>query len=503
MKHHKLFYGSSYDRGLQHLLELWPQVKEKFPDATLDIAYGWDIFDKVSFNNPERVKWKEMMLKLINQNGITDHGRIGKEELKKLRKSCGILAYPSHFTEIFCITAAECQADGLVPVTTDLAALKETVVGGITVSGEIHDDKTKKKWLEALFSIMSDSNKWEDLSNKGKEFARQFEWKKIANKWTNTFTKPSPSPLVTVFTPTIRKGWWNIMADNLSKQTYKNFEWIIVDDFPGERENLAIQYASKYKLNIKYLRGKKRNKQRTYKLINANNTALQESKGELLVFFQDFIIMPEDGIEQFVDIYNHNPDALICAVDRYVAPKINPIIDSEDWFNGSVDVIGEEIRVNVRVQNKPLRESTNPYDFEQNYGAIPVKIAKELGGWWEFLDEGIGYDNTDIAYRAIQKGYRLLVDELNIATCVDHWEALRGTRENVIGRARKLNDPRFLFIKEMIKNKKLDVVRHQEKDDSIELLYDIPDDIQDKDVVKWINTNGPMILKGWLDIYGK
>jgi len=40
---------------------------------------------------------------------------------------------------------------------------------------------------------------------------------------------------VSIVTPTNRRGWWNIMANNLSKQTYKNFEWIIVDDYPDAR----------------------------------------------------------------------------------------------------------------------------------------------------------------------------------------------------------------------------------------------------------------------------
>jgi glycosyltransferase involved in cell wall biosynthesis len=251
MKQHKLFYGSSYDRGLDFLLKMWPDIKNKFPDATLDICYGWDLFDKATQNNEERREWKERVVEMMSQVDITHHGRVGKKELEKIRKECGILAYPAYFTEINCITVLESMKDGLVPVTTDLAALSETNDCGV--------EDTKQ-----------------------------------------------PEPLVSIVTPTIRRGFWNIMANNIANQTYKNIEWIIVDDYKDDRSNLALEYAKKYNLTIRYVRGKKRAIKRTYGLVNANNTGLQEAKGELMVILQDFIIMPERGIEMLIDVYRRN-----------------------------------------------------------------------------------------------------------------------------------------------------------------------------------------------------
>lgn len=37
-------YGSNYARGLEVLLEIWPEVKSQFPQSTLDIYYGWQTF---------------------------------------------------------------------------------------------------------------------------------------------------------------------------------------------------------------------------------------------------------------------------------------------------------------------------------------------------------------------------------------------------------------------------------------------------------------------------
>lgn len=499
MKQHTLLYQSSYDRGLSFLLFLWPDIKRKYPDAILHIAYGWDLFMAVAHDNPERMQWKDMMDGMIGQEGIIHHGRVGKEELKKIREQCGIWAYPTIFTEINCIGALESQESGCVPVTMALAALKETVGSGVLVQGDIQDPAVRDKYLEELLEMMGDKKRWKKEIEKGKEFVKQYRIHHVAERWVKEFEKKDESIKVTIYTPSVRKGWWNIMADNLSKQTYKNFEWVIIDDIGYDRTEIARKYAKKYDLDIKVYAGKERAKKRTYGLINANNTVLEKADGELLVFLQDFILIPEDGIEQLVTIHRKNPTALIAPVDMYVAPKIKPDIESEDWFRGDTDVIGDFIRQNIRIQNLGLRQSTHPFDFEQNYGAIPVKVARELGGWWEFQDEGLGYDNTDIAYRAMKKGYKLLVDETNVAICIDHWEALKTNRENVLGRARRLNDPRYQWMVEMISQGRLPLVRTQEKDDGIELLYEIPDTVDDIDVVKWIRKNGPEIVYKWLE----
>lgn len=499
MKQHTLLYQSSYDRGLSFLLFLWPDIKRKYPDAVLHIAYGWDLFMAVAHDNPERMQWKDMIDGMIEQEGIIHHGRVGKQELKKIREQCGVWAYPTIFTEINCIGALESQESGCVPVTMALAALKETVGSGVLVQGDIQDPAVRDKYLEELLEMMGDKKRWKKEIEKGKEFVKRYRIHHIADKWIQEFEKKDESVKVTIYTPSARKGWWNIMADNLSKQTYKNFEWVIIDDIGYDRTDIAQKYAKKYGLDIKVYAGKQRAKKRTYGLINANNTVLEKASGDLLVFLQDFILIPEDGIEQLVTIYRKNPTALIAPVDMYVAPKIKPDIESEDWFHGETDIIGNFIRQNIRIQNLGLRQSTHPFDFEQNYGAIPVKVARELGGWWEFQDEGLGYDNTDIAYRAMKKGYKLLVDETNVAICIDHWEVLKTNRENVLGRARRLNDPRYQWMVEMISQGRLPLVRTQELDDKIELLYEIPDTVDDKDVVKWIRKNGPEIVYKWLE----
>lgn len=499
MKNHTLFYGSSYDRGLDVLLTLWPRILRQFPDATLHICYGWDLFDKVAVNNKERQAWKRDVVEAMKQPGIIHHGRVGKSELKRIRKECGIWAYPTYFTEINSITALDCQKDGLVPVTMTLAALNETVQSGFKIKGDIKKEDVQEAWLQALFKVMGDNKLFEEESAKAKKWAKKFYWNKIADKWISEFKKPLSEPLVTIYTPTVREGWWNLMSNNIAVQTYKNIEWIIVDDHKQNRSEIAKKYAKKYGLNIRYVKGKKRKVKRTYSLINANNTALELAKGAIFVFLQDFVLMPNDGIEKIVEVYRHHPNDFIAPVDVYYSPKVKPNTNnSEDWFDGEIDVMGEFMRKNVRIQNKGFRESRTITDFEQNYGAVATQVLRGLGGYYEFFDEALGFDDTEIIYRAFLKKHRLFIDEGNIGVCIDHWGVLgKDEGGKSVNRTRRLNDPRFSWLIRHINNKKLPIIRTQEIDDQIDLQYTIPEEITDDKCVDWVRNNVDNIVESW------
>lgn len=184
---HKLIYTSSYDRGLEHCLRMWPDIRKEFHDAEFHVFYGWNTFDSVYADNPERQVWKQKMNKLMEQDGIMHHGRVSQEELKKWLKECTIFFYPTHFCETFCISVVDAQYQGCVPVVMSLAALKETVGAGVKVEGDIYFDDDFEKYKNELIALMKDQKRWEEEQAKGIEFAKSFSWDVIAKKWINEF----------------------------------------------------------------------------------------------------------------------------------------------------------------------------------------------------------------------------------------------------------------------------------------------------------------------------
>jgi len=98
-------YTSSYDRGLEHLLKMWPDVKNAVSKAELHVFYGWQLFEGFYKDNPASMSWKEKMDSMMKYDGITHHGRVPQPEIEEWYKKCGIWAYPTHFGEISCISA--------------------------------------------------------------------------------------------------------------------------------------------------------------------------------------------------------------------------------------------------------------------------------------------------------------------------------------------------------------------------------------------------------------
>lgn len=182
----KVFHGSSPDRGLEHLLKMWPDVKKEVPEATLEIAYGFQLFDKFYAGNPSSMMWKAKMLEMMKFEGITNHGRLSQPDVTKLMKTCGVFAYPSHFGEINCISALKSQALGLEPVVTNYAALKETVQFGRKIEGDIYDEETKgefkKQLIDALKHPMSDEKRAEMMA-----WTKKYQWSNIAVTWDKEF----------------------------------------------------------------------------------------------------------------------------------------------------------------------------------------------------------------------------------------------------------------------------------------------------------------------------
>ena len=345
---------------------------------------------------------------------------------------------------------------------------------------------------------MGDEVLWEKQSSKAKEFASKFDVKNIAPKWLEE-VKPVSSPKVSIITPTIRQGFWNIMAHNIANQTYKNIEWIVVDDFKGKRSSIMGEYCRKHGVdNWQYVRPPKRSVERKYGLSSANNVGIKASSGELLIWLQDFVLMPQDGVERLVDLYRHHPYDFLAPVDYYYQPKIKPDTSSEDWFNERLDVVGTLMRKNVRAKRLGIRYSEVVTDLELNYAAIPKKLLDDLNGFWEFYDDALGFDDTEIVYRGFELGARLVIDDTNIATCIDHWNALENNPEqHGDSRTHNLNDPRFYYMIQKMKKGELPVVRTQEIDDSIDLKYTIPPNLDKDEAVEYMRENMERIIAQW------
>lgn len=181
-----MVWTSSYDRGLQNLLEMWPDVKKAVPDATLDIYYGFELYDSTPWGKtPKGQAWKFKLLGLFDQDGIIHHGRVGAEQITEAYKKADVWAYPTAFPEISCISAIKAQAAGAIPVSTNYAALKETVQHGVLVNGDINMPGVKDEFEKELIALLKDDKRKARVRS-GIDVS-DYDWDSIAKRWDEEF----------------------------------------------------------------------------------------------------------------------------------------------------------------------------------------------------------------------------------------------------------------------------------------------------------------------------
>lgn len=189
---HRMIYAQSPDRGLDQVLQLFPAIKAKYPDATLEVFYGFDMARK---RLPGFIQGVE---ELAKQDGITLHGRVGQDRLAEEYLKADAMLYPSvmpngeNFMETYCISVVEALAAGCFPITADHGALRETNVGGGFFRPPVYDEALMQ--LFAFWDRPAGEQKWmrdhgyvEAFNKKlplfGQRWAKQQTWTKVASQW--------------------------------------------------------------------------------------------------------------------------------------------------------------------------------------------------------------------------------------------------------------------------------------------------------------------------------
>lgn len=187
----KVVYMSAHERGQELLQKIWPEVLKAVPEAEAHCYYGWSGYDAINKDNPMMMGWKSKLIKdMDGLQNFTDHGKIGHNEIVHEIQSAGVWAYPTHFPEVYAITAVKAQAGGAWPVYTNYAALKETVLFGdkldipTTGTGEaVITDKEAKEFTDMLIYRLKNSATEEQRQVMSDTVLAKFSWKNTALGW--------------------------------------------------------------------------------------------------------------------------------------------------------------------------------------------------------------------------------------------------------------------------------------------------------------------------------
>lgn len=120
----------------------------------------------------------------------------------------------------------------------------------------------------------------------------------------------------TVFTPSYnRAGLLDRLYNSLAEQTFKDFEWLIVDD--GSKDNteeVVKGYQAEGRVNIRYIKKENGGKHTAVKL------GVEEAQGELFLMIDSDDLMTVNGLEGFYNEWEKIEDkesfASVCCVCR-------------------------------------------------------------------------------------------------------------------------------------------------------------------------------------------
>lgn len=191
---HKFVWSSSPDRGIDVLINMWPSIRKRWSDAELHVFYGWHSIEKILEIQPDHPihTFYENVNAVLDElgreeAGIFWHDRVDQNTLAKELMTCQAWLYPTYFMETFCITALEMQAAGVIPITSNLAGLREVVsVDDLKIDGWPNNSSFARQFVNKTSQVVNSMPWYQNkLIEQGREFSEQFTWDNSYQIWSS------------------------------------------------------------------------------------------------------------------------------------------------------------------------------------------------------------------------------------------------------------------------------------------------------------------------------
>lgn len=185
----RVIYCSSPDRGLHHLLRIWPRVREQIADAELHIFYAFRGFELNKWRMDKYGStWWDVKLHLA-QPGVFNHGPVCQRALAKEQMKAALMAYPSDLFidgETFCMAVLECMAAGTPCLISDATALPGVYGDAAAILSRPIEDE---HWIGAIVRLLTEEALRQTYIERGLEFARAHTWDRAIEAWDETVRK--------------------------------------------------------------------------------------------------------------------------------------------------------------------------------------------------------------------------------------------------------------------------------------------------------------------------
>lgn len=185
----RIIHISRPERGLRPLLEMWPALKEKCPDAELAICRYNSMYDAGGWG--KICASYDQLVQMVNQQvgGITYLGELGKADLYRAISEAAVMWYPGvvDFAETSCVAAIEAQACGTPFVGSFKGALPETVPAGVLLTGDASSAEYQLASVSAVAEMLDGCKRkarhYRELQQDGLKHVESYTYAVIAQEW--------------------------------------------------------------------------------------------------------------------------------------------------------------------------------------------------------------------------------------------------------------------------------------------------------------------------------
>ena len=165
--------GDEPRKGLEILVDAYPQIRKSFPNVRLLIAGPGEPADTLK------------KLSKVDRASVTVLGMIAPQDKPSVLASGTIYVAPNTGGESFGIVLLEAMASGTPVVASDLEAFEQVLDfgrAGITFENENSDDLDR-----VVCELLRDEAKRTELIRQGRLRAAQFDWNVVANEIVNVY----------------------------------------------------------------------------------------------------------------------------------------------------------------------------------------------------------------------------------------------------------------------------------------------------------------------------
>jgi len=145
-------------KGRDLLLDAWPEVRSRVPDAELAVVGGGD--------EPPVA-------------GVRYLGRVTEEEKRAVLAASALFCAPNRGGESFGITVAEGMAAGCAIVASDLGAFSDVLAG----SGLVFPNGDRAALAAALVQVLADTDLRQRLAAASSDRVLAFDWKMVTDRY--------------------------------------------------------------------------------------------------------------------------------------------------------------------------------------------------------------------------------------------------------------------------------------------------------------------------------